>query len=77
MLADSLLRGVQKFGASTVTSALHGLIRDDARTRQEFDAQKGHGIEATEGIFRPADRHPPQPGGHDQRDGRAAQPRHW
>jgi GTP cyclohydrolase IA len=30
------LRGVQKFGAMTVTSALHGLVRDDARTRQEF-----------------------------------------
>ena len=30
------LRGVQKFGAKTVTSALHGLLRDDARTRQEF-----------------------------------------
>ena len=30
------LRGVQSFGAETVTSALHGLIRDDARTRQEF-----------------------------------------
>jgi GTP cyclohydrolase I len=30
------LRGVQKFGATTVTSALHGLIRDDARTREEF-----------------------------------------
>ena len=30
------LRGVQKQGARTVTSALHGLIRDDARTRQEF-----------------------------------------
>jgi GTP cyclohydrolase I len=30
------LRGVQKFGAKTVTSALHGLVRDDARTRQEF-----------------------------------------
>jgi GTP cyclohydrolase I len=30
------LRGVQKVGAKTVTSALHGLIRDDARTRQEF-----------------------------------------
>jgi GTP cyclohydrolase I len=27
---------VQKFGATTVTSALHGLIRDDPRTRQEF-----------------------------------------
>jgi len=30
------LRGVQKVGARTVTSALHGLIRDDPRTRQEF-----------------------------------------
>ena len=30
------LRGVQKTGATTVTSALHGLVRDDARTRQEF-----------------------------------------
>jgi GTP cyclohydrolase IA len=30
------LRGVQKFGAKTVTSALRGLVRDDARTRQEF-----------------------------------------
>jgi GTP cyclohydrolase I len=30
------LCGVQKFGSKTVTSALHGLIRDDARTRQEF-----------------------------------------
>src|SRR5215204_5659205 len=32
------LRGVQKLGASTVTSALRGLVRDDARTRQEFMA---------------------------------------
>ena len=30
------LRGVQKHGATTVTSALHGLVRDDPRTRQEF-----------------------------------------
>ncbi len=30
------LRGVQKTGARTVTSALQGLIRDDPRTRQEF-----------------------------------------
>ena len=30
------LRGVQKQGATTVTSALHGLVRDDPRTRQEF-----------------------------------------
>ena len=30
------LRGVQKLGAKTVTSALHGLVRDDPSTRQEF-----------------------------------------
>jgi GTP cyclohydrolase I len=30
------LRGVQKPGTKTVTSALHGLVRDDPRTRQEF-----------------------------------------
>jgi GTP cyclohydrolase I len=30
------LRGVQKLGAKTVTSALRGAVRDDARTRQEF-----------------------------------------
>jgi GTP cyclohydrolase I len=30
------LRGVQKTGATTVTSALHGLVRDDPRTREEF-----------------------------------------
>ena len=30
------LRGVQKPGTRTTTSALLGLIRDDARTRQEF-----------------------------------------
>lgn len=30
------LRGVQKQGATTVTSALHGSVRDDPRTRQEF-----------------------------------------
>jgi GTP cyclohydrolase I len=30
------LRGVQKFGTYTVTSALHGVVRDDPRTRQEF-----------------------------------------
>jgi GTP cyclohydrolase IA len=30
------LRGVQKAGATTVTSALHGLVRDDPRTREEF-----------------------------------------
>ncbi|HEX5193734.1 MAG TPA: GTP cyclohydrolase I FolE [Solirubrobacteraceae bacterium] len=30
------LRGVRTPGARTVTSALHGLIRDDPRTREEF-----------------------------------------
>jgi GTP cyclohydrolase I len=30
------LRGVRKPGTRTVTSALQGLVRDDARTRQEF-----------------------------------------
>src|SRR5437660_4027106 len=30
------LRGVQKAGAVTITSALHGLVRDDPRTRDEF-----------------------------------------
>ena len=29
-------RGVQAVGARTVTSALHGALRDDPRTRQEF-----------------------------------------
>jgi GTP cyclohydrolase I len=38
------LRGVQKPGAATVTSALQGLVRDDPRTRSEFLA-----------ITRPAD----------------------
>ena len=30
------LRGVQKLGAKTVTSAMRGLVREDPRTRQEF-----------------------------------------
>lgn len=30
------LRGVQTSGALTVTSALHGLVRNDPRTREEF-----------------------------------------
>lgn len=30
------LRGVHKAGAVTITSALHGLVRDDPRTREEF-----------------------------------------
>jgi GTP cyclohydrolase I len=29
-------RGIQARGARTVTSSLHGLVRDDARTRAEF-----------------------------------------
>jgi GTP cyclohydrolase I len=35
------LRGVQKQGATTVTSALRGQVRDDPRTRQEFLALTG------------------------------------
>ncbi|MEA2286831.1 MAG: cyclohydrolase [Solirubrobacteraceae bacterium] len=35
------LRGVQKPGARTITSALHGVVRDDPRTRQEFLALAG------------------------------------
>jgi GTP cyclohydrolase IA len=35
------MRGVQKPGAKTVTSALLGLVRDDPRTRQEFLAHAG------------------------------------
>ena len=35
------LRGVQKPGARTITSAMHGVVRDDPRTRQEFLALTG------------------------------------
>jgi GTP cyclohydrolase I len=35
------LRGVRAHGARTVTSALHGLLRDDARSRHEFFALTG------------------------------------
>jgi GTP cyclohydrolase I len=35
------MRGVRAHGTSTVTSALHGLLRDDARSRQEFFALAG------------------------------------
>jgi GTP cyclohydrolase IA len=35
------LRGVQKVGSETVTSALFGTVRDDARTRAEFLAVVG------------------------------------
>ncbi|HEX8741979.1 MAG TPA: GTP cyclohydrolase I FolE [Thermoleophilaceae bacterium] len=38
------LRGIQKQGATTVTSALHGLVRDDSRTRQEFLALTGRTV---------------------------------
>jgi GTP cyclohydrolase IA len=37
------LRGVRKPGAKTVTSALHGVIREDPRTRQEFLALAKNG----------------------------------
>jgi GTP cyclohydrolase I len=36
------LRGVRATGSRTVTSALHGLLREDARSRQEFFALTGH-----------------------------------
>jgi GTP cyclohydrolase I len=35
------LRGVQATGARTVTSTLHGLLRTDPRSRQEFLALTG------------------------------------
>jgi GTP cyclohydrolase I len=35
------LRGVRARGTRTTTSALHGLLRDDARSRQEFFALTG------------------------------------
>ena len=35
------LRGVRAAGARTVTSALHGLLRTDAGSRQEFLAFTG------------------------------------
>jgi GTP cyclohydrolase I len=39
------MRGVQARGARTMTSALHGLLRDDARSRQEFfSLTQGHAI---------------------------------
>jgi GTP cyclohydrolase I len=36
------LRGVRASGASTITSALVGTVRDDPRTRQEFLALTNH-----------------------------------
>jgi GTP cyclohydrolase I len=35
------LRGVKAHGSRTVTSAVHGLLRDDGRSRQEFFALTG------------------------------------
>jgi GTP cyclohydrolase IA len=35
------LRGVRALGATTITSALHGALRDDARSRAEFFALAG------------------------------------
>ena len=35
------LRGVQADGSRTVTSALHGVLRSDSRTRAEFFALTG------------------------------------
>jgi GTP cyclohydrolase IA len=35
------LRGVRTPGARTVTSALHGVLRSDARSRAEFFALTG------------------------------------
>jgi GTP cyclohydrolase I len=37
------LRGVRARGARTTTSALHGVLREDARSRQEFFALTGTG----------------------------------
>ncbi len=37
------LRGVRATGARTVTSAVHGALREDPRTRQEFFALAGAG----------------------------------
>jgi len=35
------LRGVRAGGSRTITSALHGALRDDARSRHEFFALTG------------------------------------
>src|SRR3954447_8101294 len=40
------LRGTTKPGTRTVTSALHGLVRDDPRTRQEFLHLAGRPVNA-------------------------------
>jgi GTP cyclohydrolase IA len=38
------IRGVRAGGSRTTTSALHGLLREDARSRQEFFALTGSGV---------------------------------
>ena len=40
------MRGVHAADASTVTSAVHGLLRDDARSRAEFFALTTQGKES-------------------------------
>ena len=40
------MRGVRAAGASTVTSAVHGVLRDDARSRAEFFALTTQGKES-------------------------------
>jgi GTP cyclohydrolase I len=42
-----MMRGVEKQGSTTVTSALRGLFRDDAKSRDEFLrlAHGGRGFE--------------------------------
>ena len=44
------LRGVQATGATTVTSAMLGALRSDARTRQEFLAITGVGADQSRPI---------------------------
>ncbi|MGY1828810.1 GTP cyclohydrolase I FolE [Geodermatophilus sp. SYSU D01180] len=41
------LRGVRATGSRTVTSALHGVLREDARSRQEFLALSGTALAGT------------------------------
>jgi GTP cyclohydrolase I len=38
------LRGVRAVGSRTVTSALHGMLRDNPSSRQEFFALSGLGV---------------------------------
>jgi GTP cyclohydrolase IA len=53
------LRGVQKPGSRTVTSALHGLVRDDPRTREEFLSLTGGRSRADEVLSTAAARASP------------------